>query len=219
VEYAVAIVASVITLVGVAIAFVFGKRAGFHASDEEMMVLRQESQELENKLVENLSENHRYASKGQIASLQEQAESFLTAVSEQLGRLESLSNRLDQTRADVERREQEQQEVRALKEEDETAIAQALANYTESSSESVNLEQKLAESLRNLDAMSGEIKMSADQQAVFSELSNALTSASAQLRDVIIDYQNAHERLANLKERFSDLEQEYTKLVEQQLAG
>jgi predicted nucleic acid-binding Zn-ribbon protein len=60
--------------------------------------------------------------------------------------------------------------------------------------------------------------MNADQQAVFQELSNSLTSASAQLRDVIIDYQNANERLANLNSRFVDLEREYSKLVEQQLA-
>jgi hypothetical protein len=67
--------------------------------------------------------------------------------------------------------------------------------------------------------MSSEIKMTPDQQAVFSELSNALTQASSQLRDVIIDYQNAHERLSNLSSRFGDLEKEYTKLVDQQLAG
>jgi predicted nucleic acid-binding Zn-ribbon protein len=67
--------------------------------------------------------------------------------------------------------------------------------------------------------MSSEIKMTADQKVVFQELSNALTATSAQLRDVIIDYQNANERLTTLRERFADLEREYTKLVEQQLAG
>jgi DNA repair exonuclease SbcCD ATPase subunit len=218
-DYVFALISFAITLAAAVGAFVIGKKSGFHASDEEMMNLRRESQDLESKLVETLSENHRFASRGQIADLQEQAESFLAAVSDQRSRLETLSERLDQTRADVERREQEQQEMRALKEEDERAISQALANYTESSTESVGLEQKLAESLRSLDVMSSEIKMSADQQAVFTELSNALTSASSQLRDVIIDYQNAHERLSNLRERFSDLEKEYTKLVEQQLSA
>jgi chromosome segregation ATPase len=140
-------------------------------------------------------------------------------VSEQRAALKDVSDRIQSVRADVERREAEQQELRALKAEDEEAIAQVIAAYNEFSTESVALEQKLAESLRSLDAMSGEIKMNADQRAVFAELSNALTSASAQLRDVIIDYQNANERLEGLRVRFADLEKEYSRLVEQQLGA
>jgi archaellum component FlaC len=67
--------------------------------------------------------------------------------------------------------------------------------------------------------MTSELQMTPDQQAVFSELSNALTSASAQLRDVIVDYQNAYERLESLRSQHKDLESEYSKLVEQQLGG
>jgi len=106
-----------------------------------------------------------------------------------------------------------------MKEEDEAAINTTLARYSEFSTESLSLEQKLAESLRTLDVMTSEIQMTTDQQAVFAELSNALTQASAQLRDVIIDYQNANDRLRNLSSRFTDLENEYSKLVDQQLAG
>jgi predicted nucleic acid-binding Zn-ribbon protein len=106
-----------------------------------------------------------------------------------------------------------------VSEEDQVAITQSLTSYSESSAESLSLEQKLAESLRTVDAMASEIQMTNDQQAVFCEFSNALTQASAQLRDVIIDYQNANERLSNLHSRFIDLENEYSKLVEEQLAG
>jgi chromosome segregation ATPase len=218
-EYLVLIVTLGLSVALVAAAFVFGKRAGFQSSDDEMIALREESNTLENKLVETLSENDRCASKGQLESLNEQTNNFLEAMSKQRQLLESITERLDKTRADVERREVEQQETRALKEEDDSAIQATLASYNESSTESLALEQKLAESLRSLDSMSGEIKMTADQQAVFQELSNALTQASAQLRDVIIDHQTANDRLSNLRARFSDLEKEYTKLVEQQLAG
>jgi predicted nucleic acid-binding Zn-ribbon protein len=106
-----------------------------------------------------------------------------------------------------------------MRDEDEKVIVQLTSNYTQFSHESVTLEHTLAESLKTLDAMSSEIKMTPDQQAVIQELSNALTSASAQLRDVIVDYQNAHERLESLRLQHRDLENEYTKLVEQQLAG
>jgi chromosome segregation ATPase len=218
-DYIVLVVTVLICAVVPFIAYVLGKRAGFNASDEEMANLREESRNLENSLVETLSDHHKFASKGQISGLASKAEEFLKAVSQQRELVDSVTEKLERTRIEVERRENEQQELRAVKEEDEVAIAQVFSAYNEFSTESLNLEQKLAESLKTLDAMSSEIKMTPDQKSVFQELSNALTATSAQLRDVIIDYQNANERLTTLRDRFADLEREYTKLVEKQLAG
>jgi hypothetical protein len=65
--------------------------------------------------------------------------------------------------------------------------------------------------------MSAEVALTADQKAVFEALSTALTTASSQLRDVIVAYQNMHERLAALQGQYADLENEYIKLVELQL--
>lgn len=200
-------------------AYIFGRREGHGLSDEEMANLREQARDIETKLVETLSENHKFASKGQIASLSRQTENFRTTIAEQKAILETISERLTKARADVEVREQEQQEIRAMKEADESAMAQVVANYDQFSTESVTLEHKLADSLRTLDAMTSELKMTPDQRVVFQELSNALTATSAQLRDVIVDYQNAHERLENLRSQYQDLENEYTKLVEQQLSS
>jgi hypothetical protein len=214
------IAASVIsTAVAAAGALIFGRRLGARASDEDIANIIEESTLLDAKLVETLADVDKFASKAQLSFLAEQSAKLKQAAIEQQDQLSKIAERVDKTRADVQVRELEQQELRALKEDDETAIHHALNRYNEFSAESLSLEQKLAESLRTLDAMSSEIKMTPDQQAVFSELSNALTQASSQLRDVIIDYQNAHERLSNLNSRFGDLEKEYTKLVEQQLAG
>jgi chromosome segregation ATPase len=218
-EYVVLAITILASVAIAAVAFVMGKRAGFQANDDDFTRLTEESRELENKLIDTLSDNNKLASQGQLETLKERTSGFLDALSKQREQLQSITERLDKIRGDVERRETEQQELRALKEEDDAAIQTTLTSYNESSEESLALEQKLAESLRSLDAMSGEVKMTADQQAVFQELSNALTQASAQLRDVIVDYQAANERLSNLRTRFSDLEREYTKLVEQQLAG
>jgi chromosome segregation ATPase len=215
-----AITLSIVLSAGAAAAGLFlGRRMGAHASDEEVAALLEESRVIDSKLVETLADVDRIASKAQLSFLEEQSAKLRQAAAEHQVQLTTIAERVDKTRSDVQTRELEQQELRALKEEDEVAIHQALNRYNEFSAESLSLEQKLAESLRTLDAMSSEIKMTPDQAAVFSELSNALTQASAQLRDVIIDYQNAYERLSNLNTRFGDLEKEYTKLVEQQLAG
>jgi len=216
----VAIAISIVLSAGAAAAaLIFGRRMGAHASDEEVASLLEESRILDTKLDEMLADVDTLASKAQLNFLEEQSAKLRQAAAEQQEQLAKIAERVDKTRSEVQTREFEQQDLRALKEEDEVAIHQALNRYNEFSAESLSLEQKLAESLRTLDAMSSEIKMTPDQAAVFSELSNALTQASAQLRDVIIDYQNAHERLSNLNIRFGDLEKEYTKLVEQQLAG
>ena len=200
-------------------AYLAGKRAGALASDTESAALRDEAQTLETQLIEVMSEQRKFASKGQIQSLISQAKTFTSSTQDQKAILSSLVERLDKARENVQQREAEQQEIRVMKEEDEKIIVQLTSNYAQFSNESVTLEHTLAESLKTLDAMSSEIKMTPDQQAVIQELSNALTSASAQLRDVIVDYQNAHERLESLRLQHRDLENEYTKLVEQQLAG
>jgi chromosome segregation ATPase len=219
-ENILATIASVILALGLpAVAYLVGKRSGASASDAESAVLREESKNLEDKLIEVLSEQGKFASKGQIQSLISQTETFMASVRDQQSLVSSLSERLDSARKDVQERERQQQEIRAMREEDEAIIIQVTSNYNQFSHESVTLEHTLAESLKTLDAMSSEIKLSPDQQAVIQELSNALTSASSQLRDVIVDYQNAHERLENLRSQHKDLENEYTKLVEQQLGG
>jgi hypothetical protein len=201
------------------VAYVVGKKTAPGANDEEMGQLREQSRQLEEKLIEVLGEKDRFASKAQIATLMRQTESFLTTIAEQRSLLETITQRLEKARVDVEERELAQQEARAMREEDEVVIAQVTSNYTNFSTESVTLEHTLAESLKTLDVMTSELQMTPDQQAVFSELSNALTSASAQLRDVIVDYQNAYERLESLRSQHKDLESEYSKLVEQQLGG
>jgi chromosome segregation ATPase len=219
-ETILATIASVLLAIGLPLlAYLIGRRAGASASDVESAALRDESQALENQLIEVLSEQGRFASKGQIQSLISQTETFLASIRDHKGLMNTLSERLDKARKDVQEREGQQQEIRAMREEDEEIIIQVTSNYNQFSHESVTLEHTLAESLKTLDAMSSEIKMSPDQQAVIQELSNALTSASSQLRDVIVDYQNAHERLENLRSQHRDLENEYTKLVEQQLGG
>jgi len=201
------------------LAYIVGKNTASGASNEEMANLRERSRELESKLIELLSEKDRFASKAQIATLIRQTESFMATISEQRGLLTTISQRLEKARVNVEERELAQQEARAMREEDEAVIEQVSNNYTQFSTESVTLEHTLAESLKTLDVMTSELQMTADQQAVFAELSNALTSASSQLRDVIVDYQNAHERLENLRSQHKDLESAYSKLVEQQLGG
>lgn len=217
--YFIVVIVIVMSLAIPGTAIFLGRRVRSHTGDDEAAQLREESESLDKKLVEVLSESDHRASTAQVGYLTEQCSLLQQTLAEQRAALQELSSRVDDTRGSVQEREAQLQNLRASKEEDEIAISQTLGRYHEFSTESLSLEQKLAESLKTLDVMANEIKMTPDQQAVFAELSNALTQASAQLRDVIIDYQNANERLTSLNERFTELEEEYSKLVEQQLSG
>lgn len=205
-----------LSLVG---AIMLSKRLSKGASDEAIADLRAESENLENQMISLLSDINRFASKGQIQTLTAQTEKFVKALQEQRDKLHETEARLAKAQQEVINRELSQQEIKTARQEDEKKLVEVMANYQDFSSQSVALEHKLAQTLRNLDSMIAENPMSADQRALFQELSNALTNASAQLRDVIVDYQSVYERLEALRSQYSDLEKEYTKLVDLQLGS
>jgi chromosome segregation ATPase len=194
-----------------------GKRLSGGYSDEEVAQLREEARVLETKIIDLLAGEEELVSKDQLASLHRKAAEYRTAVESQRKARLALEQTLTSAHADVIAREAAHQEIKASKQDDEVTLQSVMANYSDISNESVSLERRLAESLKTIDKMSTEIAMTEDQRAVFDALSNALTNASTQLRDVIVAHQNVYERLEALRSQYTDLEAEYIKLVELQL--
>ena len=200
-------------------AVILNRKLSKGASDEAIADLRAESEKLESEMISLLSDINRFASKGQVQTLIAQTQRFIKALEEQRDKLQQTEVRLKKAQEEVIGRELSQQEIKTARQEDEKKLVEVMSNYQDFSSQSVTLEHKLAQSLRQLDAMIVENPMTADQRALFQELSNALTAASAQLRDVIVDYQAVYERLDALRNQYADLEKEYTKLVDLQLGS
>jgi predicted nuclease with TOPRIM domain len=65
--------------------------------------------------------------------------------------------------------------------------------------------------------MLSELQLTLDQRAVLEELNNALISAGSRLRELLTEYSSVNQRIQALQQQLKDLEDEYTKLVEQQL--
>ena len=76
---------------------------------------------------------------------------------------------------------------------------------------------KLDQIQKSLDNIMAELELTEDQRGLLDELSKALTSAGSNLRDLLMEYEAVKTRLENLRQQHLDLEEEYTKLVEQQL--
>jgi len=158
-------------------------------------------------------------SKAQLDNLASQASGFAADLEKQRRLLKEIEDKLDKSQKDVEGKESLQQETKSSKEDDELKLQQLLAGFQDVSSESMTLEQQLAESLTNLDALMGEVSLTDEQRAILTDLSTSLTNAGGRLRDLITDYRAVNERLQALQQQHNDLEDEYTKLVEQQLGA
>jgi chromosome segregation ATPase len=148
--------------------------------------------------------------KSKVAAVGQQAET-------ERNKLKEIEVKLESAQKLVEGKEQEQQETKAAKEEDLVKVQELLANYDAIESASVELEQKLAASLKSLDSIMTEVAMTAPQKEVLQSLSNAVTDAGSRLRDLIVEAQTVNERLQGLTMQHQELESEYTRLVEQQL--
>ncbi len=158
-----------------------------------------------------------FCAKGQYETVSKQLASLKSDLEQERSGLKQIEGRLDESQTNVEDKEANQQELKSSKEEDEIKLEELLANYADISNESIALEQKLAESMKNLDSIMAEVTASEEQKAAMDSLSQALSSAGENLRNLLTEYQSVNERLTMLTEQHEDLEDEYTKLVEQQL--
>jgi chromosome segregation ATPase len=200
-------------------AFHVGKKSGSHATDSSIAELREEARELEDKLVKILANAETFTSAKQLEALGEAVDKLTTQAEALKNQQGTVQQKIREAEKLVLEREQEHQNLRTVTAEDRSAVESALSSFEEASSECMSLENRLADSLQTLDAMYSEVSMTEPQKAMFEELSNAVTLASSQLRDVIVDYESAHERLSILHARFGELETEYSALIEKQLLG
>lgn len=207
------LLAGVIPFIGLAL----GRHFSGEESDEQITGIREQARALENKIVETLSSETTLASKRQLTGIRNLCKEFTENLTSQRGTREGLEQKLNTCQADVLARESSHQEAKTAKQEDEVALQSIMSSYNDISSESLSLEQRLAESLRTIDKMSSEIALTEDQRAILETLAGALTNASTQLRDVIVAHQGVYERLEALRAQYKDLEAEYINLVELQL--
>lgn len=158
-----------------------------------------------------------YASGAQYQNVQGQLKEAREAIEAQKQTLKDVEEALGKAQKSVEEKETHQQELKTMKEEDEQKLAQILEAYEQLSSDSVSLEQQLGQNIKNLEEMMSTVELTDDQRSVLNEFNDALIMAGSRLRDLITEYEVVRERLEGLQGQFKDLEEEYTRLVEQQL--
>ena len=195
------------------------KKATVSSSSSEMDSLLGQIAEFTKEIQSQIDLSKDLASKGQLESLSSLLTALKKDIETEANLLKEIEAKLENAQVTVEERESGQQNLKTAKQEDEARLQELLATYSDIYSESVTLEQKLAASMKNLDTITKEVELTQVQRDAFQELNDILTNASSRLRDLIMEYETTKQRLEMLRQQHDDLEEEYTKLVEQQLGG
>lgn len=158
-----------------------------------------------------------YGSKPQFEQLSAKKDEQEQALEKSKKELEEFESKLSAAQTSIEQKENEQQDLKLSKDGDEDKLQELIANFSDLSQKSEDLEQKLAQSMDNMDNITNELQLNEEQSELMGKISGALTSAGALMRDLIGEQQSMQERLNMLDGQHDDLEDEYTRLVEQQL--
>ena len=186
-------------------------------SNEILYKLLSQVTEAQTKIDSLLLSKDSFVGKNQYSFLTGKFDEISSQISAEKKALEETEQKLDTAQKLVETKESQQQEIKTAKEEDLIKLQEISAAFEETSQESINLEQQLASSLRSLDALVAESQMNQVQKESVTFLQQAVETAGARMRDLLTEYQTVNERLTMLQQQHADLEEEYTRLVEQQL--
>jgi chromosome segregation ATPase len=191
----------------------------FSSAGEEREALVAKIEAQDRHITKRLETLRTMGSRAQFDSVVQQIQEIQATMQAEKAQLQEIEVKLEHAQREVEAKESAQQDVKSSKEEDEAKLADLMGRYSDISSESVMLEQSLASSLKHLDTILVELDLTDDQKSLLSHLADALVSAGGRLRDLITEYEAVNKRLSSLMMQHKDLEEEYTKLVEQQLCG
>lgn len=195
----------------------FFRRLSVSSGGRESETYKKQIEDATRQVRELLASANNFVSRGQVDALSRQIQLLKTDLATEGRLLKEIEQKLETAQSNVEEREAGQQNVKTSRQEDEARLQELLTSYADIYAESISLEQSLAASLKSLDAIISELKLTDVQKEIFVELNNILTEAGARVRDLMMEYETTKQRLEMLRTQHTDLENEYAKLVEQQL--
>jgi chromosome segregation ATPase len=191
----VAIIIALLCSGGIYFAFTKLKEKSISSVGAEKEVVEQEIATVTAELEALIGQSSGFASKGQFDTLSGMVDETRGNLESENARLKDLESRLDEAQDAVEEKESTQQELKTAREEDEVKLEELLSAYSEISDEAISLEQQLAQSMKNLDTIVSETTLDDAQQEQFGELSETLSAAGSNLRNLLMEYEAVKQRL------------------------
>ena len=212
-----ALIIGILTAIAVFIASIGFKKHFTSSVATKTKTLKRQIEEATSKAKDLTQYAPAYVSKLQLESVESLLGKEADTITSERKRLKDIEAKLENAQKLVEEKEGGQQETKASREEDEIKLRELLASFNDVSAESMGLERKLATSMKNLETLISEVKMTDIQKQIMNDLLSALTEGSSRVRELLTEYQAINDRLNAIQQQHGDLEEEYTKLVEQQL--
>jgi chromosome segregation ATPase len=174
---------------------------------------------LDQDLISLTKDSEQLISKQQLESIRNRRQELVTQMTEAKSLLKELDSKLKSSQQAVKQSEVEQAKLKAVKVGDENKIAEIITTYESLNGASIALEKKLAESMLQLDTLESEVQMTEKQRESLKKISSALSGAGERMRELITEYDTINKKLIELQQNYLDLEDEYKRLVEQQLSA
>lgn len=174
---------------------------------------------LDQDLLSLTKESEQLISKQQLESIRQRRQELVEQMTEAKSLLKELDAKLKTSQQAVKHSESEQAKLKAVKVGDENKIAEIITTYESLNGLSIALEKKLAESMQQLDSLESEVQMTDKQRESLKKISSALSGAGERMRELITEYDTINKKLIELQQNYLDLEDEYKRLVEQQLSA
>ena len=133
--------------------------------------------------------------------------------------LKKIEATLEGAQKEVEQKELEQQDFKISQKDEEQRTENLRIQFEKIQQETIQLEQNLSESLQDLQNIINELEEGSKVRMALEELSRSLEEAMQLLRELYLEYKVVNERVQMITRQQGELEEEYTRLVEQQLAG
>ncbi|MGI6681496.1 MAG: hypothetical protein ACOX3T_08490 [Bdellovibrionota bacterium] len=185
--------------------------------EKENSELIEKSKESVKELKEALEKKGEQVSKLQLHTVSIQCDETEAQIKDEKAKLETVDKELGVVKKRMDEKEILQQELKTSKEEDEKELQASIDNYEKNSKDSRELEKVLAEQMKVLDEYSKDQNIENIHRDFFNALNETLEESGGNLRNVITEYEQMMERIIALKQQLSDLEVEYTNLVEGKL--
>jgi chromosome segregation ATPase len=176
------------------------------------------TQNIINKLLSEINHIDKLASVKQKLSLEQTITALNNSIITEQNELIRIEQLLSTRQHEVEDREIKIQSVKTANEEEIEALKNLSENLENLTNESAELEESLEGSLNDLNRLGSEIEMTREQRAKLDDYSSTLEQARKNLQELAYEAQESERRLKLLSQQFNSLEQEYSKLIEQQFA-
>lgn len=185
----------------------------------EVVEREQEAAELEKNLEAALNYGESMSPLSDSLAKEEEIQTLLEQLAGEREKLSALDKQVEGLQQTVEQEEAAHNELKKGKEEAVELAHSVAARKDELHAEFARLEGELEQSLAQLSALAGEVSLTAEQQTALNKINTALERGRAQLNTLNEIYTQAETRFLNLEIQYSELEREFTKLVEKELSA